>query len=481
MVSINGTLQQPYTAYTVSNNAITFSEVPLSTDIIEVRHIAVGAVSVSSVRYGPTTIALDPANVNITATSINATANLSLTGNASIDYLVSGTLQSGTTQIPASANQLYVATNGSDSNTGTINAPFLTIKAALAAATSGTSVHVAPGTYTEANPITIPQNVSLIGDNLRNVTVIPQTTTADLFYVTNGCYVWGITIKNYLANGFSYSASTSSQNVYVSPYIQNITSSTTTGTAVMVDGNFTSNSSTKAMIVGFFTIINWGGVGVHLSNSAYAQLVNIYTIGANVGIWSDSGSFCTLNGSDSSIGNIGLRADGYGPLLSTGQTVGYSINGQFVINNLTQPPHVNEVVVINGDTNFYSIDTITKIDNVTYQVNIQEVYAGNLAPSSNVSFYQRSAITASAHTFEYVGAGITANALPQYGGIPDATKNVVMTNGGKVTYTATDEKGNFFIGSNLIINQGTGTISGNTFVRSMFSLMTPYILALEGL
>ena len=351
----------------------------------------------------------------------------------------------------------------------------------MAAATAGTSVHVAPGTYTEANPVTIPQNVSLIGDSLRNVTVIPSTPTSDLFYMTNGCYVWGITIKNYLANGFSYSSATSSQNVYVSPYIQNITSSTTTGTAVMVDGNFTSNTSTKAMIVGFFTIINFGGVGIHLSNSAYAQLVNIYTIGANVGIWSDSGSFCTLNGSDTSIGNIGLRADGYGPLLSTGQTVGYSTNGQFVLNNLTNPPHVNEVVVINGDANFYSIDTITKIDNLTYQVNIQEVYYSNLVPGSNISFYQRSQVIASAHTFEYVGAGISANALPQYGGIPDATKNVVMTNGGKVTYTGTDEKGNFFIGSNLIINQGTGTITGNTFVRSMFSLMTPYILALEGL
>ena len=55
-----------------------------------------------------------------------------------------------------------------------------------------------------------------------------------------------------------------------------------------------------------------------------------------------------------------------------------------------------------------------------------------------------------------------------------------MTNGGRVTYTATDEKGNFFIGSNLVINQGTGTISGDSFNRSLFQIMTPYILALEG-
>ena len=484
LVSINGTLQQPGAAYNVANTSITFSEVPLTSDQIEVRYMVQGTsvISASQLQFGNTTsVVLDAANITVTSQNINQSGNLSVQAN-----ITHGTLQSGVTTIPTSANVIYVAKNGNDSWNGTINAPFLTIKAGLAAAanitsSTGVSVQVAPGYYTEANPITIPPKVSLMGDNLRNVTVVPQTPASDLFYVTNGCYVWGITIKDYLANGFSYNSSTSSQNVFVSPYIQNLTSSTTTGTAVMVDGAFTSNASTKAMIVGFFTIINQGGVGVRLQNSAYSQLVNIYTIAANVGVWAQSGSFCTLNGSDNSIGNIGLRADGYGPLLSTGQTVGYSLNGQFVLNNLTQPPHVNQVMLINGDSNFYSIDTITKIDAITYQVNIQEVYSGNLAPSSNISFYQRSQVVASAHTFEYVGAGtVPANALPQYGGLPDSTKNVVMTNGGRVTYTATDEKGNFFIGSNLVINQGTGTISGDSFNRSLFQIMTPYILALEG-
>lgn len=413
------------------------------------------------------------------------TANLFIGGNADLNYLTAGTLQSGTTHIPASQYQLYVAKNGNDSNDGTINAPYLTIKAALAAAANissptGVSVQVAPGSYTEDNPITIPPKVALMGDNLRNVSIVPNTPAADLFYVTNGCYVWGVTIRNYLANGFSYNSSTSSQNVFVSPYIQNITSTTTTGTAVMVDGNNVSAISTKAMIVGFLTAINQGGYGIRLVNSAYSQLVNIYTIACEVGVWAESGSFCTLNGSDNGIGNIGLRADGYGPLLSTGQTVGYSINGIFILNNLTAPPHVNQVMIINGDPNYYSIDTITKIDNVTYQVNVQEIYQANLAPGSNVSFYQRSKVVASAHTFEYVGAGTNpANALPQYGGLPDATKNVIMTNGGQVTFTATDEKGNFFIGPNLTINQATGTISGDAFNRSLFQIMTPYILALE--
>ena len=42
IVSINGTLQQPGVAYTVSDTTITFTEIPLTTDIISIRFIASG-------------------------------------------------------------------------------------------------------------------------------------------------------------------------------------------------------------------------------------------------------------------------------------------------------------------------------------------------------------------------------------------------------------------------------------------------------
>lgn len=382
---------------------------------------------------------------------------------------------------PSSSNIIYVAKNGSDANVGGLNTPKLTIKSALAAATAGTSIHIAPGTYTELNPITIPANVSLIGNDLRTVTVIPSNPALDIFYVKAGCYVWGITIKDYLANGFSYDPSTPTQNVYVSPYIQNITSSTTTGTAVKIDGSLTSASSTKAMIVGFFTIINRGGKGIHITNLGYSQLVNIYTIACNIGIHCESGAFCTLNGSDSSIGNYGLVADGKGPEALSGYTYGSSSNGVFQIRGLSSQPKVNQTMAIDGDGNYYSIDTVRQVDGLTYEVTIQETYITTLADNTTVRFYQRSAIIASAHTFEYVGAGTDpATALPQYGGIPIETQEVVATDGGRVTFTGTDHKGNFKIGSNLVINQSTGSITGDSFTRSMFAMMTPYILALEG-
>jgi len=387
------------------------------------------------------------------------------------------------TPVVGSSKYIYVAKNGNDSNDGTLNAPKLTVKAALASATAGSSVLIAPGTYTEDNPLTIPANVSLKGDDLRSVSIAPLNPALDLFYVKNASYVWGITIRNYQANGFAYDPATPTQNVFVSPYIQNITSSTTAAgaTAVKIDGDLNSSISTKAMILGFFTIINRNGKGVHLVNRAYSQAVNVYTIAADIGILAESGSFITLNGSDNGIGNYGLKADGVGPQEATGTTINSGAIGVFHIRGLAAQPKVNQTMTIDGDPLFYSIDSITQVDGLTWQVTLQEVYTTIPTVGSTVRFFQRSAIIASSHTFEYVGAGTNpATALPQYGGIPIEANEVIQTNGGRVTFTSTDHKGNFKIGANLVINQATGIINGDSFNRSMFALMTPYILAIEG-
>jgi hypothetical protein len=476
-------------------------------------------------------------------------------------------------KIPSVSNTFYVAKNGSDSNNGGLNTPFLTIKAACTAATAlggNVAIRIASGTYVEQTPITVPPNTAIMGDNLRTVTVKPATPGNDLFYMTTGTYVWGITVKDYLGAAFAYDPATPSQNVFVSPYIQNITSSTTTGTGCRIDGSLVSSISTKAMILGFYTIINRGGIGVDLLNSAYSQAVNIYTISCDIGLRTQSGSFVTLNGSDCSIGNYGLVSRGIGPLQTSGNTIGYSTGGTFVIGGLTNgQPHVNTVMFINdadysttsgttltipaasvavqqtltigtglnysvgqtviiassanqanfmtGTVNsytsgsgvlvvdvvgvagrgsgtfsawrvnlypitYYTIDTI--IPNTPAAGNatviIQEVYTANLVPNTNVEFYTRSAIIASAHTFEYVGAGVNpATALPQYGGIPIPANEVVTSDGGVVTFTSTDQKGNFRVGKGFTVNQATGTVSGDDFYRSLFAIMTPYILALQ--
>ena len=76
LVSINGTVQRPQSAYTVTNNAITFTEVPLTTDVIEVRTLATGAVLTSDVLgYDNSLIVADGTNLTVTG-NILPSANI---------------------------------------------------------------------------------------------------------------------------------------------------------------------------------------------------------------------------------------------------------------------------------------------------------------------------------------------------------------------------------------------------------------------
>lgn len=106
---------------------------------------------------------------------------------------------------------------------------------------------------------------------------------------------------------------------------------------------------------------------------------------------------------------------------------------------------------------------------------------GLMPDGAIVNFYQRSYMSASGYTFEYVGAGMNYGALPQVGRAdPVQSKEVVQLDGGKVFFTSTDQNGDFRIGPGLVISQATGVLSGRTFTKSLFAEMTPFILAVEG-
>jgi hypothetical protein len=117
LVSINGTMQQPFTAYTMSGNEITFIETPQDTDIIEVRKIAAGATSVSSLSYGPeTSIQLTVGNVNVTGNiipSANITYSLGSPDRQWKDLWVSNnTIYIGGTAVTVSNGALSVGGSG---------------------------------------------------------------------------------------------------------------------------------------------------------------------------------------------------------------------------------------------------------------------------------------------------------------------------------------------------------------------------------
>jgi hypothetical protein len=147
---------------------------------------------------------------------------------------------------------------------------------------------------------------------------------------------------------------------------------------------------------------------------------------------------------------------------------------------LANTPFINNTLKFTGDANYYTISGVTPMASNTSTVNIIETITTPVANNTAATFYQRSQITASGHTFEYCGSGVNiSNASPFAGGISNSSTQVVSGNGGVVNYTATDQFGNFNIGSSLTINGPTATINGDTFQRSLFGIMTPYILALE--
>jgi hypothetical protein len=148
-------------------------------------------------------------------------------------------------------------------------------------------------------------------------------------------------------------------------------------------------------------------------------------------------------------------------------------------------PNYNDAMILDSENFFYTVTSVDSVSPGVYDVTFQpplnnDLYLG----AQNVNFHQRSQITTSSHTFEYVGAGTnTFTAIPQNGGIPSRQREVVFdsaTQEGLVVFTSTDQLGDFRIGADLTINRAAGRIEGETFERSLFAILTPYILALEG-
>ena len=129
---------------------------------------------------------------------------------------------------------------------------------------------------------------------------------------------------------------------------------------------------------------------------------------------------------------------------------------------------------------YYTINSATPIVSGITTLTLAENLLNTVGVASTAYFFQQSKIIASSHTFEYIGAGNNiTSATPKRGGVTIQANEVKSQNGGRVIYTSTDQAGNFRIGDDLQINQSTGTISGRAFSKSLFSEMTPFILALS--
>jgi hypothetical protein len=256
-------------------------------------------------------------------------------------------------------NVLYVSKSGNDANDGTsFGSSKLTIKAAVLVASTGTTIFVKSGDYTENTPINVPDFVSIIGDNLRSVTVRPTTSTNNVFYVNNGTYIAHMTFKGHTAPSaaISFNPNGSAGVISTSPYVQNCTSMTTDGTGMRVDGDYA--LGTKSMMVDAFTQYNQGGIGIHMLNSGYTSLVSVFTICCDVGFLCETGGFCSITNSNSSFGNYALKAVGVSPAKYTGKVVNTTSGRTITIDNLSIKPSIGDGISF-GTSTYYTIASAT--------------------------------------------------------------------------------------------------------------------------
>ena len=117
------------------------------------------------------------------------------------------------------------------------------------------------------------------------------------------------------------------------------------------------------------------------------------------------------------------------------------------------------------------ITTISLVQNLNNEVGV----------GSTAFFARQSLQIVSSQSFQYVGSGNTIEtAYPSRGGITIQENEVISDDGARINYTSTDQRGNFRIGDGVVIDQSTGTVSGNVYIKSLFTQVTPFILALGG-
>lgn len=278
--------------------------------------------------------------------------------------------------------------------------------------------------------------------------------------------------------------------ITASPYVFTCSSITNNGTGLRVDGNLATGN--KSIIAAQFTQVNTDGIGFHVLNDGYSQLVSIYAIFCDVAFLAETGGTASMGNCNVNFGNKGLVANGKGSLAMTATIADSSATQASFTANLNNivantafvsanTPYVGLIMEVVGDDPgaYYSVVDSTPLESGNSTITLLQAFGSTLPAGTVVNFYQQSQLRASGQTFEYVGSGTATSVIPRRGGVANSAAQIITIGEGAVFATATDEQGNFSV-SDLTINQATSTISGRTFTKSLFAQMTPYILAIEG-
>ena len=346
-------------------------------------------------------------------------------------------------------NVIFVSGNGNDNNSGNSLANALAnVHTALNRAQPWTTVFVKSGDYVLYNqPVTIKTRVGLVGDNLRTTTIRPAELTKDMFYVNNACYVTGFTFRDHLSPAavFSYNPNGSAGFISTSPYIQNSSSITTTGTGMRVDGNYV--SGLRSMVCDSYTNTNEGGIGIHMLNRGYTQLVSVFTICCDIAILCENGGFCSITNSNASFGRLGLLARGVSQPLNFGtysNAVDTDEGTKYLITNLNSRPNYGDAVMFaDYDQAKCSRDTGLIVDSLAfdlaYQSNTQSAFAGlQYWAQSTSAIPNQAEETIAAFTYaKNLATNVAVNTTitsPKQANVTQTVSTIAVTNSGASAY-----------------------------------------------
>lgn len=227
-------------------------------------------------------------------------------------------LGDGTNLIPASTgNTYYVTVNGNDSYDGdSLTNSFATIQQAVSLATSGDTISVGVGTFTESFPIILPAGVTLRGSGLRATFIQPTegTKTNDAIHLNGDTTVEDLTVGNFYEPGYGFKFADNCKAQLRSPYVQRVTvlnrgsitsvsdpygfdtphsppSSWKAGRGVLIDGSVVDVTTIEpAMLFNECTFICPNNIAMEMTNGARTEWVNCFTYFADKGIYAHDGT-----------------------------------------------------------------------------------------------------------------------------------------------------------------------------------------------
>jgi hypothetical protein len=349
------------------------------------------------------------------------------------------------------------------------------------------------------------------------------TETNSLFRVNTGTFIQNITFTGVKASGALGNTVDADlpvnqgwnvsfypgASITKSPYIQNCTNfsdsqidnsninvitpaggaagdltSAPTGGGLLVDGSVVdSNSPLRSMVCDSYTHVGLNGPGILVTNNGYCQATSSYAFFNKYHIKCLNGGQANLAASTTDFGDEALVADGKSSTaIFTSNVDGAATDGDITF-NINEPtaaagwhgsatrPQGNMLVTVNGVT-YPVLSAVANTDSEGgdgWTVTVSRPNPskrsenlglnGDVADNAAVSFFLRSQIASSGHTMEYVGSGTDYRALPENGGVPDDSKQIVESNGGKVWTSITDQNGKFKIGDFFEVDQRTGFIN----------------------